>query len=155
MEDERGKIIVIKDNNVSVVILAKEGDSFILIRQYRQAVDDYVIQLPGGGVEKGEELEDAVRREFFEETGYQCGSVQYMGYMYPANWISNEIAHVFFSDEIIDRSHQKLEMNEKIQVQKITIAECMDKFRGSEINDSELSFALLQAILKGFIKIFN
>lgn len=67
MEDERGKIILLKDNNVSVVILAKDGDSLILIRQYRQAVGDYVIQLPGGGVEMGEDLEEAVRREFFEE----------------------------------------------------------------------------------------
>jgi len=150
-EDERGKIILLKDNNVSVVILAKDGDSLILIKQYRQAVNDYVIQLPGGGVENGEDLEEAVRREFFEETGYRCGRVKYIGYMYPANWISNEIAHVFYTQEIIDQSEQKLDVNEKIQVQKIKITECMDKIRSSEINDSELSYALLQAILKGFV----
>lgn len=73
--------------------------------------------------------------------------------MYPANWISNEIAHVFFTQEIIEQSEQKLEVNEKIQVQKIKITECMDKIRSSEINDSELSYALLQAILKGVVDI--
>ncbi|MNJ75123.1 hypothetical protein D3C77_721630 [compost metagenome] len=60
---------------------------------------------------------------------------------------------MFFTQEIIDQFGPKLDINEKIQVQKIKITECMDKIRNSEINDSELSFALLQAILKGFIKI--
>ena len=153
LEDERGKIILQKDKNVAVVLLAKDGDSLILIRQYRQAVDDYVIQLPGGGVESGEDIEEAVRREFYEETGYRCGSVQYIGYMYPANWISNELTHLFFTQEIIDQSDQKLDVNEKIQVHKISITACMDMIRSSEIHDSELSYALLHAILKGLIRI--
>lgn len=153
MEDERGKVILFKEKNISVVLLAKDKDSLILIKQYRQAVDDYVIQLSGGGVETGEDLEGAVRREFLEETGYSCGSVKHIGRMYPANWISNEVTHVFFTEEIIDQSKQKLEINEKIQILRISITECIDKVRSSEINDSELSFALLQAILKGYIKI--
>ena len=58
---------------MSVVVLAKDGDQLLLIRQYRAAVDDYVIQLPGGGVGEEEDLESAARREMLEETGFICG----------------------------------------------------------------------------------
>ncbi|MDN3015235.1 NUDIX hydrolase [Paenibacillus sp. BSR1-1] len=79
-----------------VVMLAKENDSLLLIEQYRGPVNSTVWQLPGGGVKKGEDLEQAVRREFLEETGYTCGSVHFLGTLQPASWRTNEITHVFF-----------------------------------------------------------
>lgn len=41
------------------------SNQFILIRQYRKAVGCHVTQLPGGGVEAGEDPEAAARREMF------------------------------------------------------------------------------------------
>lgn len=40
-----------------------DGDKILLTRQY----DGY--EFPGGGIELGETIQDAVKREFFEETG--------------------------------------------------------------------------------------
>lgn len=81
-EDTFGKVYFSKENPVSVVILARDGDDFILIRQFRRAVDCHVIQLPGGGVRAEEDLEAAARREFLEETGMQCGTMVYLGRLF-------------------------------------------------------------------------
>lgn len=151
-EDSLGKNYITNDNNLSVVMLAREDESFIFIKQYRRAVNDHVIQLPGGGVEEGEDLEAAVRREFYEETGFKCGEVQYLGYLVPASWISNEITHVFYTEEVGSRSQQSLEEYEKIEVIHITVRETLKLISDSQINDSELTFAILQGILKGLIR---
>lgn len=152
-EDQYGKTFLLKANNLSVVMLARDKDSLILIRQYRRPVNDFVIQLPGGRVESGEELEEAIRREFLEETGYRCGSILNLGYMFPSNWLSNEVTHLFYTEEILEFTSQLLEDHENIEVIRMDIRECLDKVRTSEINDPELSYALLKVILAGKIKI--
>jgi ADP-ribose pyrophosphatase len=145
------------EENDGVVILAKEGDSFLLIEQHRKPIRTTVQQLPGGGVKKGEELEQAARREFLEETGYQCGTVHYLGFLQPASWRTNEITHAFFTEEIGIKQHQQLEEHENIKVIKVKIKvkikDCLNKVKENKMNDSELCYAILQAILKEYIPI--
>ena len=53
----------------AVMICAVSGDRLVLEKQYRFTIDDYIYELPAGLIERGETLEGAARREFFEETG--------------------------------------------------------------------------------------
>lgn len=106
----------IKMTNQSVVVLARMNNNFILINQYRKPIDGYTIQLPGGGVNQDEPLEDAVRREFIEETGYRCGQVTFLGKLRPASWISNEVTYVYYTDDVIEYIGQALESHENIEV---------------------------------------
>jgi ADP-ribose pyrophosphatase len=59
-----------------VIIAAITADrNLILIRQYRPALDSYVIELPAGLIDRGESPSDACRRELIEETGHYSDSV--------------------------------------------------------------------------------
>lgn len=152
VEDEFGKIYTLSENNQAVVMLARQSDSFIFVQQFRRAVNDFVIQLPGGMAESGEDLEAAVRREFLEEVGGQCGAIQYLGSLTPASWISNVTTHVFYTDEIIEIADQQLEEYENIKVLDISVEETLNMIKDSKINDSEVTYAILQGILKGLIQ---
>lgn len=46
-------------------------DSLLLIREFRYAVNAWVIAFPAGLIEPGETLEDCINRELGEETGYR------------------------------------------------------------------------------------
>ncbi|WP_096440120.1 NUDIX hydrolase [Alteribacter populi] len=148
---EREDVIVKAKEPQSVVVLAQDDNDIILIRQYRAPVDHWVIQLPGGGVETGEDLKQAARREFYEETGYQTDHLQYLGKLYPGSWISNEESHIYYSNKITGEGRQQLEDYEKIEVGKYDVNTVLQMFRDNELHDSELSFAILQAILRGYI----
>lgn len=65
-------------HNGSVVILAvddrtnPQDPSVMLIRQYRHAAGQFLLELPAGRIEPGEKLIPAAKRELLEETGYRA-----------------------------------------------------------------------------------
>jgi ADP-ribose pyrophosphatase len=78
---EPGGIRVRRDvvrHNGSVVILAvddrknPDDPEILLIRQYRHAAGQFLLELPAGRIEPREKLIPAARRELLEETGYKA-----------------------------------------------------------------------------------
>jgi ADP-ribose pyrophosphatase len=65
-------------HNGSVVILAVDDrkdpndPEILLIRQYRHAAGQFLLELPAGRIEPGEKLLPAAKRELLEETGYKA-----------------------------------------------------------------------------------
>lgn len=65
-------------HNGSVVILAiddrknPDDPDILLIRQYRHAAGQFLLELPAGRIEPGEKLMPAAKRELLEETGYRA-----------------------------------------------------------------------------------
>ena len=77
-----------------VIMLAVEGDACLLGRQARFPGGMY--SCLAGFVESGETMEDAVRRELFEEAGIACGRVDYLAtqpWPFPASLMIGAIAH--------------------------------------------------------------
>jgi ADP-ribose pyrophosphatase len=63
---------------VSVVATTADG-SFVLVRQFRPAVEAVTLELPAGHVEKGQQPEEAARAELAEETGYAAADMRLAG----------------------------------------------------------------------------
>lgn len=62
----------------SVHILAQtESGKFLIVKQYRPGPEKVLSDIPGGGMEEGENPEEAGLRELLEETGY-TGEVTYL-----------------------------------------------------------------------------
>ena len=59
-------------------VLRRRDGKYALM--YAEKFDLY--SLPGGGVEKGEGLIDALKREILEETGCSCDRIRVLGYVY-------------------------------------------------------------------------
>jgi ADP-ribose pyrophosphatase len=65
-------------HNGSVVILAiddrknPDDPEILLIRQYRHAAGQFLLEIPAGRIEPGEKLLPAAKRELLEETGYRA-----------------------------------------------------------------------------------
>src|SRR4051794_9167825 len=69
--------VVVPPEVVAILPVLDDG-RIVLVRQYREAVQKILLELPAGGIDEGETAEDAVRREMVEETGYRVGSVEHL-----------------------------------------------------------------------------
>jgi ADP-ribose pyrophosphatase len=63
----------------TAVLAVTEDGRVPLVRQFRPAVEEFVLELPSGAVDPGERHEDAVRRELLEETGCAASDIVPLG----------------------------------------------------------------------------
>ncbi|MFC1515410.1 NUDIX hydrolase [Thermodesulfobacteriota bacterium] len=68
----------IREGNHIAVVAEDDKQNILLIRQYRPAIEDYVIELPGGHVEN-DNPEQSAHDELIEETGYKANQMKLAG----------------------------------------------------------------------------
>lgn len=97
--------------SVFVIPLAENGN-FILIRQYRYLNRREGLEFIGGGIKKGQSVEEAARAELLEEAGITSRELLRIGEFNPFNGVTDELCQVFvarglsFSDPKPDETEQ-------------------------------------------------
>jgi ADP-ribose pyrophosphatase len=119
---------------VTVIALTKDK-KVIIARQFRFGPEKVMDDLPGGGVDKGESLEMAVRRELQEETGYRPETLAYLGVCYRGAY-SNNPTHYFLATGCEQIAGQHLDPEEIIEVELITIDQLIYNARHGRMVDA-------------------
>lgn len=106
------------DQKDSVGVLGFDEGRIILVRQYRHAIKSYEYEIPGGGVELGENPADVAIREMLEETGYMLTDIEELGAYYPSPGSSNERCYLFSGNckEVQESKKEPLEFMDVILV---------------------------------------
>ena len=75
------------------------------------------LETVGGGLEEGEYLDDAIRREIREETGLECQSVELLGSIYDAyNLIKRITFSTFFFCKVDTSKHSQTHRTEEEEI---------------------------------------
>jgi ADP-ribose pyrophosphatase len=107
----------------TALAITEEG-KVLMVKQWRQALGEVCLELPGGCVDKTDaSFEDAIRRELLEETGYAFESVHNLGTISANPSTNNNLMHMFIATNGKKVQAQKLDANEEIEVIEITIDE--------------------------------
>jgi ADP-ribose pyrophosphatase len=69
----------VRTGEYAAIVAVTEDGRIPLVRQFRPAVESYVLELPSGAVDPGEEPEAAARRELLEETGCEAQELVLLG----------------------------------------------------------------------------
>jgi ADP-ribose pyrophosphatase len=83
--------------DVAVVLALTPTHDVLLVREFRPGTEEWLLELPGGNVDAGEQLGAAASRELLEETGYKV-SLSYAGAMVDCAY-STRRCHVFVGDD--------------------------------------------------------
>lgn len=114
----------------------------VLIKQYRIAVDRYLIELPAGTREKGEEPILTAERELIEETGFRAGKIEPITHFFSSPGILREEMFLFLATDL-QPGENDLEDGEDIQIFLASWGEIRDMIRKGEILDAKTLVGLL------------
>jgi len=135
----------IVEHHGSVVILPVDGDgNLLLVRQYRHAAVDNLLELPAGTLDLGEDTAHCAAREVREETGMGAGKLEELGKFYLAPGYSTELMTVFLATELrVDPLDS--DVDEFLEVEKIPLAEALSLAETGQMPDAKTLAALLMA----------
>lgn len=133
--------IVQKEAAVWIVPVTADGQ-IVIINHYRYTVDDWCFEVPAGSVKKGQTLEEAAREELREEIGGREANLKYIGQVYTANGICNEIGHVFLATGVVlgETAHEPAEI---IEIHLKSITEVVNMAQTNQITDGISALAIL------------
>lgn len=130
---------------IAVVALDEQGD-ILLVRQFRHAVDRFLLEIPAGGIDPGEEPMDSVRRELQEEIGYFPRKIDKLGGFYATPGYGTEYLHCFVATDLVP-ARLVAEDTDEIEVVRVSPDEIPHLITSGEISDAKSIAALLTFLL--------
>jgi ADP-ribose pyrophosphatase len=101
-----------------------------------------LLEIPAGGIDKGEDSETAVIREMQEETGFKPGKVVRLCGFYLSPGTSNEYLHLYLAMDLTP-SRLHAEDTAGIEVIPAPISQIMDLIKSGELHDGKSIAGLL------------
>lgn len=100
---------------VAVVPLLEDG-RIVMVRQYRHAVGQVLVEFPAGKLDPGESVLECAIRELREETGYEAAQWARAGVFHNAAAYSTERMEIWFAQDLRPGA-QRLDPGEFLEVQ--------------------------------------
>ena len=126
---------------VCCVPILPEG-KIALIRQYRYPVQEEMIELPAGKLDRGEEPEKCAVRELEEEIGYYPGKLTFLTHIHPAIGFANEKMWLYLAEDL-EKTDSKLDEDEFLELIPTYLSEAVQMVWDRKISDVKTIIGLL------------
>lgn len=133
---------IIEHPGAVAVIPVTEENEIVMVRQYRKSVEQYLLEVPAGKLEIGEEPLECAGRELLEETGYKSDSIEFLFKIFTSPGFNTEVISIFLAKNLTKDVAQPDE-DEYIEVKKYAIDDLVKMIEIGEILDAKTISAIL------------
>lgn len=134
---------------VSVVPVLDDG-TVVLVRQYRAALDQMVLEIPAGKRDVADEpLETTAHRELVEEVGLRAGRLERLATFHNSIGFSDEESHVFLGTELSEAPMDRQGIEEAhMEVVRVPLADTPAMIAAGDITDAKTVIGLTLALAR-------
>ena len=135
---------LVRHRGACAIVAINAQQELVLVRQYRAAFDDIVVELPAGKIDPGEDPRVCAERELAEETGYTSAHWQKLTVMLSSPGFCDEVLHIYLATDI--RGGQRhLDEGEFVDVQLVPFHDAVQQIMQGRLQDAKTIVGILMA----------
>lgn len=138
MEVERE---VLRHPGAAVLLAVTDERKVVLVRQYRHAAGEFLLEAPAGTIDPGEDPAETARRELVEETGYFPNRLEKLTEFFPSPGVLEELMHLFVATEL-ERRVGSLDDDEFLEPVELAWDQALALEIGKDVRDAKTIIAL-------------
>ena len=138
---------VVRHPGAVAVVPVDVNDEVVLIRQFRAAVGDRVLEITAGTCDiTGEDLESTARRELLEEVGLEATDLELLGNFMNSPGYCDQRTFVYLATglTVVDRAPEGPEEAEST-VERHSLSSAVEMVEQGVISDGTTAYGLLMA----------
>jgi ADP-ribose pyrophosphatase len=145
---EHRKREVVEHPGGVVVVATLPNGNLLLIRQYRYALGQHLLEFPAGKREPNEEPQVTIARELEEETGYLADHWEEITYVYTSPGFCNEKIYIYKASGLHLSPNPRRDEDEYIELLEASVEEVRQMIRSQRLVDAKsvCAFGLLYPI---------
>jgi len=138
---------IVEHDPCTAIVAIDSEKNVLLVRQYRKPVEKALLEIPAGGVEKGENPVDSARRELEEETGFTAERWEHLSVFYTSPGFCTESMHLYLATEL-KPAKRDADDDEDIELVKVPLKKSIELIASGEVCDAKSIAGLLLALRK-------
>jgi ADP-ribose pyrophosphatase len=136
---------IVEHRGAVAIVPLLNADTVLLIRQYRQAVGETLLEIPAGTLEPDEPPDQCAARELQEETGYRAAHLRHLFSQYLAPGYSQEVLHVYLAEELTP-AQAHTEADEMVELAPTPLSQIVPMILNGAIKDAKTIAGLLMTL---------
>lgn len=127
----------IHHDGAAAVVAVNDAGKLLMVRQYRNALDRFTLELPAGKLDSPDEPTlTCAMRELEEETGYKGGRFEYLETINTTVAFCNEKIDIYLATELI-KTKQHLDPEEEINVEEWDLDDLKEMIYSGKMTDGK------------------
>lgn len=135
---------IIRHPGGAAVVAVNLAGEVCLLRQYRHAIDGWLLELPAGKLDDGEQPLFTAQRELLEEVGLSAERWTSLGEFVSSPGVFTEIVHLFLATHL-EQGKARPEAAEVFEVHWMPLAQALSLALAGDIADGKTVVGLARA----------
>jgi ADP-ribose pyrophosphatase len=142
---------IVEHAGCTAIVAIDSESNVLLVRQYRKPAERMLLEIPAGGIERGETPLDGACRELEEETGFSAEKWEELSFFYTSPGFTTEFMHLYLATDLKPLK-RAADDDENIELVRVPLKKAPELIASREICDAKSIAGLLMALRKVRLK---